>query len=104
MPTLTISAVRQQIASGEVDPIYLLQGEDDVEKSALAAEFVLLGTQVARHLDGVDDFAGGVFLQHDRRDQRAREVVGHLLEMVEAEYLQLLVGEPVDQELADIRR
>ena len=39
MPTLTISAVRQQIASGEVDPIYLLQGEDDVEKSALAAEF-----------------------------------------------------------------
>ena len=39
MPTLTISAVRQQIASGEVDPIYLLQGEDDVEKSALATEF-----------------------------------------------------------------
>jgi DNA polymerase III delta subunit len=34
--------VRTQIASGDPDPIYLLQGEDDVEKSALALEFVRL--------------------------------------------------------------
>jgi DNA polymerase III delta subunit len=34
--------VRKQIASGDVDPVYLLQGEDDVEKSALAAEFAEL--------------------------------------------------------------
>lgn len=42
MPVLTPAAVRKQIASGAPDPIYLLQGEDDVEKSALAAEFTEL--------------------------------------------------------------
>ena len=31
--------VRKQIASGETGPLYLLVGADDVEKSALAAEF-----------------------------------------------------------------
>jgi len=36
---LSPSAVRQQIAAGAPDSIYLLQGEDDIEKSALAAEF-----------------------------------------------------------------
>jgi DNA polymerase-3 subunit delta len=40
--TLSSSAVRKQIASGTVDPVYLLQGEDDVEKSALASEFLAL--------------------------------------------------------------
>ncbi len=39
MSTLTVSAVRTQIAAGKVDPIYLLVGEDEVEKSALAGEF-----------------------------------------------------------------
>ena len=39
MPVANAAAVRKQIASGEADPVYLLQGEDDVEKSALAAEF-----------------------------------------------------------------
>lgn len=39
MPVVTPSAVRKQIASGAVDPIYLLLGEDDVEKSALAGQF-----------------------------------------------------------------
>jgi DNA polymerase-3 subunit delta len=39
MSILTPSAVRQQIAAGATDPIYLLQGEDDVEKSGLATEF-----------------------------------------------------------------
>ena len=32
----------KQIAAGTPDPIYLLQGEDEVEKSALAAEFAEL--------------------------------------------------------------
>ena len=32
----------QQIAAGAPDPIYLLQGEDEVDKSALAAEFAEL--------------------------------------------------------------
>ena len=39
MPLLTPSAVRKQIKAGATDPIYLLQGEDDVEKSGLAHEF-----------------------------------------------------------------
>src|SRR3954464_227146 len=39
MPISSPAAARKQIASGETDPIYLLQGEDDVEKSALAHEF-----------------------------------------------------------------
>lgn len=39
MPTLTPAAVRAQIKAGTPDPIYLLVGEDDVEKGALAAEF-----------------------------------------------------------------
>jgi DNA polymerase-3 subunit delta len=39
MPVATPAAVRKQIKSGDTDPVYLLLGEDDVEKSALAAEF-----------------------------------------------------------------
>jgi len=42
MPLATPAAVRKQLKSGRVDPIYLLQGEDDVEKSALAGEFAAL--------------------------------------------------------------
>ena len=39
MAQISPAAVRKQIASGKTDPVYLLQGEDDVEKSALAHEF-----------------------------------------------------------------
>jgi DNA polymerase III subunit delta len=39
MSVLTPAAVRKQIQSGRADPLYLLVGEDEVEKSALAAEF-----------------------------------------------------------------
>jgi DNA polymerase-3 subunit delta len=39
MPVATPAAVRKQITSGTTGPLYLLLGEDDVEKSALAAEF-----------------------------------------------------------------
>ena len=39
MPSLAASAVRQQIKSGTPDPIYLILGEDEVEKSGLASEF-----------------------------------------------------------------
>jgi DNA polymerase III subunit delta len=35
----TPAAVRKEIAAGTPSPVYLLQGEDDVEKAALAAEF-----------------------------------------------------------------
>jgi len=39
MPVATAAAVRKQIQAGTADPIYLLQGEDDVEKAGLAHEF-----------------------------------------------------------------
>lgn len=39
MPVATPAAVRKQIQSGHADAIYLLQGEDEVEKSGLAHEF-----------------------------------------------------------------
>src|ERR1700733_558918 len=39
MPIATVASVRKQIAAGAPDPLYLLQGEDEIEKSALAAEF-----------------------------------------------------------------
>ena len=42
MATLSPAAVRQQITGGTPDPIYLLLGEDEIEKSALAAEFAEL--------------------------------------------------------------
>lgn len=42
MASLTPAAVLQQIATGTPDPLYLLQGDDEVEKSALAAAFAEL--------------------------------------------------------------
>src|SRR5580765_1540253 len=39
MPSRTPADVRKQIANRETDPVYLLQGKDDVEKSALASQF-----------------------------------------------------------------
>jgi DNA polymerase III subunit delta len=42
MAVVTPSTVREQIASGTPDAVYLLQGEDDLEKSALAHEFEAL--------------------------------------------------------------
>ncbi|HVH25816.1 MAG TPA: DNA polymerase III subunit delta [Vicinamibacterales bacterium] len=42
MPVATPAAVRKQIKSGSPAPLYLLLGDDDIEKSALAAEFAEL--------------------------------------------------------------
>ena len=42
MPISTPAAVRKQIESGSVGPLYLLQGDDDIEKSALGHEFEAL--------------------------------------------------------------
>jgi len=36
MPSLSVSAATAQIESGDTAPVYLLQGDDDVAKSALA--------------------------------------------------------------------
>src|SRR5436190_9106314 len=35
MPQLTVSAVRKQIEAGRPDPIYLVLGEDEIEKTSL---------------------------------------------------------------------
>jgi DNA polymerase-3 subunit delta len=42
MASLTPAAVLKQIAAGTPDPVYLLLGEDEIEKSSLAAEFANL--------------------------------------------------------------
>ena len=39
VPLLTPAALRKQIAAGDTAPLYMLVGEDDVEKSAVAGEF-----------------------------------------------------------------
>lgn len=39
MPALTPAALRTQIASGSIGPLYVLTGDDDTEKAAVAAEF-----------------------------------------------------------------
>jgi DNA polymerase-3 subunit delta len=39
VPALTPAALRTQIASGSIGPLYVLVGEDEVEKAAVAAEF-----------------------------------------------------------------
>jgi DNA polymerase-3 subunit delta len=39
VPALTPAALRKQIASGSIGPLYVLVGEDDAEKAAVAAEF-----------------------------------------------------------------
>ena len=39
MPALTPAALRKQIASSSIGPLYVLVGDDDKEKAAVAAEF-----------------------------------------------------------------
>jgi DNA polymerase-3 subunit delta len=39
MPPLTTTILRKQLAAGDTDPLYMLVGADDLEKSAVAAEF-----------------------------------------------------------------
>jgi DNA polymerase-3 subunit delta len=39
MSSASPAAIRKQILSGATDPVYLLQGEDEIEKSGLAHEF-----------------------------------------------------------------
>jgi DNA polymerase-3 subunit delta len=39
VPLLTTTILRKQLAAGETDPLYMLVGADDLEKSAVASEF-----------------------------------------------------------------
>ena len=42
MPQARIAAVHKQIEAGRPDPIYLIYGDDEIEKSALATAFTAL--------------------------------------------------------------
>jgi DNA polymerase-3 subunit delta len=42
MPVLTQTILRKQLAAGETDPLYVLVGADELEKSAVASEFAEL--------------------------------------------------------------
>jgi DNA polymerase-3 subunit delta len=39
LPPLTATILRKQLAAGETDPLYMLVGADELEKSSVAAEF-----------------------------------------------------------------
>ena len=65
MPTVTPSTVRQHIRAGTPDPVYLILGEDEVEKSALAAEFADLVDEGLRAFN-VDRIHAGDLTTGDR--------------------------------------
>ena len=58
MPALTAAALRKQIASGETAPLYALVGADEVEKSAVAAQFIDMVDEGLRAFN-VDRLYGG---------------------------------------------
>jgi DNA polymerase III delta subunit len=62
---LTPSAVRQQIAGGTPDRVYLLTGEDELEKSALAGEFAELVEEGLRAFN-VERIHAGEWTSGDR--------------------------------------
>jgi DNA polymerase III delta subunit len=65
MPPLSVAAVRTQIASGTPDSLYLIVGEDEVEKSALASEFASLVDEGLRAFN-VERIHAGDFTTGDR--------------------------------------
>ncbi len=58
MPPLTAAALRKQIASGNTEPLYALIGADEVEKSAVAAQFIDMVDEGLRAFN-VDRLYGG---------------------------------------------
>jgi DNA polymerase III delta subunit len=74
MAIATPAAVRRQIASGTPDPIYLLQGEDEVEKSALAAEFAELVDEGLRAFN-VERIHAGELTSGDRLEAGVASIV-----------------------------
>jgi hypothetical protein len=58
VPQITQAAVRTQINSGAPDSLYLIQGEDEVEKAALAHEFEALVEEGLRPFNVERVYAG----------------------------------------------
>jgi DNA polymerase III delta subunit len=65
MAVANVATVRKQIQSGQPDPIYLLLGEDDIEKSALAGQFADLVDEGLRAFN-VERIHGGDWTTGDR--------------------------------------
>src|ERR1043166_4435501 len=70
MPVVTRAALKKQIAAGDTGPLYLLIGEDDSEKSAVAAEFVEMVDEGLRAFS-VDRLFGGEIRADDLFDAAA---------------------------------
>jgi DNA polymerase-3 subunit delta len=65
MPVVSAAAARKQLAAGRIDPLYLLDGDDEIEKSALAAEFADLVEPDLRAFN-VERIAAGDMTTGDR--------------------------------------
>ena len=74
MPVASPSAVRTLISTGQPAPVYLLVGEDDVEKSALAAEFAELVDEGLRAFN-TERIDAGDFTTGDRLLDGVSEIV-----------------------------
>jgi DNA polymerase-3 subunit delta len=67
---LTPAALRQQIATGNTAPLYMLVGDDDVERSAVAGEFADIVEEELRAFN-VDRLYGGEIKVDDLIDATA---------------------------------
>ena len=70
MPAVTRAALRKHIAGGETGPLYLLIGDDDSEKSAVATEFAEMVDEGLRAFS-VDRLFGGEIKADDLFDAAA---------------------------------
>ena len=70
MPPLTPAALRQEIATGNTAPLYMLVGDDDVERSAVAGEFADIVEEGLRAFN-VDRLYGGEIKVDDLIDATA---------------------------------
>src|SRR5262245_16318234 len=75
MAIVAPSAVRKQIADGNTDPIYLVTGEDEVEKSALAAEFADLVEEGLRAFN-VERIHAGELTTGDKLADGVASIIG----------------------------
>ena len=70
MPVVTRAALKKQIAAGDTGPLYLLIGDDDSEKSAVATEFTEMVDEGLRAFN-VDRLFGGEIKADDLFDAAA---------------------------------
>jgi DNA polymerase-3 subunit delta len=71
---MTPAAVRAQIASGTADPVYLLIGDDELEKSALASDFADLVEEGLRAFN-VDRIHAGEWTTGDKLVEGVESIV-----------------------------